>query len=330
MRAITIPTPGGPDALVPEEVPSPTVGDREVLIDVVAAGVNRADIVQREGNYPPPEGASALPGLEVSGVVAAVGSRVSAWSRGEEVCALLAGGGYAEQVVVPAGQLLPIPQGVSVQDAAALPEVVCTVWSNLVNEAKVKRGETLLIHGGSSGIGTMAIQVAAALGVRVIVTAGSTEKLEACRELGAEVGINYREEDFVAEVARATDGHGADVILDMIGAKYLDRNIQALATGGRLAIIGMQGGAKGELNIGRLLAKRGHIMATGLRSRPVEEKAAIVASVRERIWPWIEAGTVRPLVHATYPLDQVADAHRAMEESQHIGKILLLLATPSP
>ncbi|CAN5383644.1 NAD(P)H-quinone oxidoreductase [soil metagenome] len=325
MRAITIPSPGGPDALVPDDVPSPEVGDREVLVDVVAAGVNRADIVQREGNYPPPVGASDLPGLEVSGVVAAVGERVSAWTPGEEVCALLAGGGYAEQVAVPAGQVLPVPAGVSLQDAAALPEVACTVWSNLVTEAGLREGETLLVHGGSSGIGTMAIQVAAALGVRVIVTAGSAEKLAACRELGADVAINYREDDFVAEVAEATDGAGADVILDMVGAKYLDRNIQALATGGRLAIIGMLGGAKGELNIGALLGKRGRVMATGLRSRPVEDKAAIVASVRERVWPWIEAGTVRPLVHATYPLDQAAEAHRAMEEGQHIGKILLTI-----
>ncbi len=323
MRAITIPTPGTADALVPDAVPEPQIGDREVLIDVVAAGVNRADIVQREGNYPPPDGASELLGLEVSGVVSAVGDRVSAWSVGEEVCALLAGGGYAEKVAVPAGQVLPIPSGVSVQDAAAIPEVACTVWSNLVIEAGLKEGETLLVHGGSSGIGTMAIQVATALGVRVLVTAGSEEKLEACRALGADVGINYREQDFVEETMAATDGEGVDVILDVVGAAYLDRNLQALAFGGRLVIIGMQGGAKGELNIARLLAKRGRIIATGLRSRPLDDKARIVAAVRERIWPLIKAGKIRPLVHVTYPLEQAGDAHRAMEESQHIGKILL-------
>lgn len=323
MKAITIPSPGDPDALVLDDVPAPDIGPREVRVDVVAAGINRADIVQREGNYPPPPGASALPGLEVSGVVGAVGEGVSAWAVGDEVCALLAGGGYAEQVAVPAGQVLSVPHGVSVLDAAALPEVACTVWSNLVMEAGLREGETLLVHGGSSGIGTMAIQVARALGARVIVTAGSAAKLRACADLGAEVGINYRDEDFVQRIEEVTDGSGADIILDMVGAKYLDRNIQSLAAGGRLVIIGMQGGAKGELNIGRLLGKRGRIIATGLRSRPQEQKAEIVAQVRERIWPWIERGTIRPLVHATYPLQSAADAHRAMEESQHIGKILL-------
>ncbi|MGB3827892.1 MAG: NAD(P)H-quinone oxidoreductase [Ornithinimicrobium sp.] len=323
MRAITIPTPGEADALVPSEVPAPDIGDRDVLIEVAAAGVNRADIVQRQGNYPPPEGASELPGLEVSGVVSAVGGRVSAWTPGDEVCALLAGGGYAEQVAVPAGQVLPIPAGVSVRDAAALPEVACTVWSNLITEAGLRAGETLLVHGGSSGIGTMAIQLAHALGVRVIVTAGSADKLEACRTLGAEVGINYREQDFVAETMAVTDGAGANVILDVVGGAYLDRNVQTLATGGRLVIIGMQGGAKGELNIARLLGKRGRVIATGLRSRPVDDKASIVAAVRERVWPLIESGAIRPLVHATYPMDDAADAHRAMEGSQHIGKILL-------
>ncbi len=325
MRAITIPTPGDADALVPDEVATPECGEREVLIEVVAAGVNRADIAQRQGNYPPPEGASMLPGLEVSGIVRALGDRVSAWSTGDEVCALLAGGGYAEAVAVPAGQILPIPAGVSVRDAAALPEVACTVWSNLITEAGLKAGETVLVHGGSSGIGTMAIQLASAFGVRVIVTAGSAEKLDACRSLGADVGINYKEQDFVEETLAATDGAGVDVILDVVGAAYLDRNLQALTTGGRLVIIGMQGGARGELNIARLLGKRGRIIATGLRSRPLEEKAKIVAAVRERVWPLIEAGTIRPLVHATYPLDEAADAHRAIEGSEHIGKILLTI-----
>lgn len=325
MRAITIPTPGDADALVPDEVATPECGEREVLIEVVAAGVNRADIAQRQGNYPPPEGASMLPGLEVSGIVRALGDRVSAWSTGDEVCALLAGGGYAEAVAVPAGQILPIPAGVSVRDAAALPEVACTVWSNLITEAGLKAGETVLVHGGSSGIGTMAIQLASAFGVRVIVTAGSAEKLDACRSLGADVGINYKEQDFVEKTLAATNGAGVDVILDVVGAAYLDRNLQALTTGGRLVIIGMQGGARGELNIARLLGKRGRIIATGLRSRPLEEKAKIVAAVRERVWPLIEAGTIRPLVHATYPLDEAADAHRAIEGSEHIGKILLTI-----
>lgn len=325
MRAITVPEPGDHTALVLDEVESPTIGEREVLITVAAAGINRADIAQRQGNYPPPAGASEILGLEVSGVVAAVGEGVSAWSVGEEVCALLSGGGYAEQVAVPAGQVLPIPAGVSLRDAAALPEVACTVWSNLVTQAGLRAGETLLIHGGSSGIGTMAIQVAKALDVRVIVTAGSQAKLDACASLGADVGINYREDDFVEQTLTATGGHGADVILDVVGARYLDRNIQALATGGRLVIIGMQGGAKGELNIARLLSKRGRVIASGLRARPIEEKAEIVAAVRERVWPWIEGGTISPLVHATYPLAQAGEAHQAMEESLHIGKILLVL-----
>lgn len=325
MRAMTVPAPGDADALVLGEVDAPTIGEREVLIDVVAAGVNRADIAQRQGNYPPPPGASETLGLEVSGVVSAVGTGVSAWSVGDEVCALLSGGGYAEQVAVPAGQVLPIPDGVSLRDGAALPEVACTVWNNVVTQAGLRSGETLLVHGGSSGIGTMAIQLAKALDVRVIVTAGSQAKLDACTSLGADVAINYREQDFVEEVYAATDGEGVDVILDVVGAKYLDRNIQALATGGRLVIIGMQGGAKGELNIARLLSKRGRIIASGLRARSLDEKAEIVAAVRERIWPWIADGTISPLVHATYPLDQASEAHRAMEESQHIGKILLTL-----
>lgn len=325
MRAITVPTPGDADALVLDEIDAPTIGDREVLVNVTAAGVNRADLAQRQGNYPPPPGASDTLGLEVSGVVCAVGAKVSAWSVGEHVCALLSGGGYAEQVAVPAGQVLPIPDGVSLRDAAALPEVACTVWNNLVTQAGLRSGETLLVHGGSSGIGTMAIQLAKALDVRVIVTAGSQAKLDACTSLGADVGINYHEQDFVAEALATTDGTGVDVILDVVGAKYLDRNIQTLALEGRLVIIGMQGGAKGELNIARLLSKRGRIMTSGLRSRSIDEKAQIVAAVRERIWPWVAGGTILPLVHATYPLDQAAAAHRAMEDSQHIGKILLTL-----
>ncbi|MGB7448596.1 MAG: NAD(P)H-quinone oxidoreductase [Ornithinimicrobium sp.] len=326
MRAITVPTAGDADALrLDEGVDAPACGKGEVLIDVAAAGVNRADVMQREGKYPPPDGASELLGLEVSGTVSRVGDDVGSWSPGDRVCALLAGGGYAEQVAVPAGQVLPVPAGVDLLTAAALPEVACTVWSNLVVEAGLGEGETVLVHGGSSGIGTMAIQIAKSLGARVIVTAGSAEKLRACQSLGADAGVNYREEDFVERVHAMTDSEGADVILDVIGAAYLDRNLQALATGGRLVIIGMQGGVKAELNIARLLGKRGRIIATGLRSRPLDDKASIVQAVRKRVWPLIEDGSVRPLVHASYPLEHAADAHRAMEESQHIGKILLTI-----
>ncbi|CAL9516003.1 NAD(P)H-quinone oxidoreductase [Streptomyces sp. NPDC057340] len=324
MHAITIPEPGGPEALVWTEVPDPQPGEGEVLVEVAASAVNRADIMQRQGFYDPPPGASPYPGLECSGRVAALGSGVSGWAVGDEVCALLAGGGYAEKVVVPAGQLLPVPQGVDLTSAAALPEVVCTVWSNVFMVAHLRPGETLLVHGGSSGIGTMAIQLAKAVGAKVAVTAGSKEKLERCAELGADVLINYREQDFVAEVKDATGGAGADVILDNMGAKYLDRNVQALAVNGRLAIIGMQGGRKGELNIGTLLAKRAAVSATSLRARPLEEKAAIVAAVREHVWPLFTGGHVRPVVDREMPMSEAAEGHRVVEESGHIGKVLLV------
>ena len=290
---------------------------------VVAAGVNRADTLQRQGHYPPPPGESDVPGLEVSGVVDELGDGVDGWAVGDEVCALLAGGGYAERVRVPVGQLLPVPAGVSLVDAAALPEVVCTVWSNVFLTAHLQAGETLLVHGGSSGIGTMAIQLAHETGARVAVTAGSADKLDACRRLGAEVLVNHREEDFVERLEKATDGHGADVILDIIGAKYLSRNVSALATGGRLVIIGMQGGTRGELDIAALLAKRGSVTATFLRARRPAEKAAIVASVREHVWPLVEAGRVRPVVHSRHPLADAAEAHRELESSRHVGKVLL-------
>lgn len=327
MRAITIPEPGQADALVlVDDVPTPQAGKDEVLVEVVAAGVNRADVMQRMGFYPPPPGASELPGLEVSGRIAALGPGEEAgspWSVGDEVCALLAGGGYAESVAVPVGQLLPVPSSVSLQDAAALPEVACTVWSNLVMEAGLSDGETVLLHGGSSGIGTMAIQVAKALGARVIVTAGSAEKLAACEELGADVLVNYREQDFVEQVKDATEGRGADVILDVVGAKYLERNIKALARDGRLVVIGLLGGRKGELDLGALLAKRARVIATSLRSRPTEGKAEIVAQVHEHVWPLVESGRITPLVQSRHPLADAAAAHREMEASQHIGKILL-------
>ncbi|ALV34625.1 NAD(P)H-quinone oxidoreductase [Streptomyces sp. NPDC101209] len=325
MHAITIPEPGGPEALVWDEVPDPEPGEGEVLVEVVASAVNRADILQRQGFYDPPPGASRYPGLECSGRVAALGPGVSGWSVGDEVCALLSGGGYAEKVLVPAGQLLPVPEGVELRQAAALPEVVCTVWSNVFMIAHLRPGETLLVHGGSSGIGTMAIQLAKAVGAKVAVTAGTKEKLDRCAELGADILVNYKEQDFVEEIARATDGAGADVILDNMGAKYLDRNVQALAVNGRLAIIGMQGGIKGELNIAALLNKRAAISATSLRARPLGEKAAIVAAVREHVWPLLAAGHVRPVVDREVPMSDAAAAHRVVEESGHMGKVLLVV-----
>jgi putative PIG3 family NAD(P)H quinone oxidoreductase len=325
MHAITITKPGGPEALVWEKVPEPVPGPGEVLIDVVAAGVNRPDLLQRQGLYDPPPGASPYPGLECSGRIAALGPNVADWAVGDEVCALLAGGGYAERVVVPAGQVLPLPTGglVDLVAAAALPEVTCTVWANVVITAGLRPGETLLVHGGGSGIGTMAVQLGRAIGARVAVTAGSEAKLARCRELGAEILINYREQDFVAELRRATDGEGADVILDIIGAKYLDANVRALATGGRLAVIGLQGGVKGELHLGALLAKRGSVHAATLRHRPVEEKAAVVAAVREHVWPLLADGRARPVVDRLLPLPEAAQAHRVMEAGEHTGKILL-------
>lgn len=323
MRAITIPQPGEADALVPADVPTPTAGPGQVLVDVVAAGVNRADIMQRKGFYPPPPGASEIPGLEISGRIAALGDGVEGWSVGDEVCALLDGGGYAEQAVVPATQLLPVPAGVSMEDAAGLPEVACTVWSNVFMTANLQPGQVFLVHGGSSGIGTMAIQLAKQVGARVAVTAGTPDKLDFCRELGADILVNYRDEDFVAAVREATDGHGADVILDNMGAKYLERNVDLLAVNGRLVTIGLMGGRKGELDLGKLLAKRAAVIATSLRARPAEEKAAIVAAVREHVWPLVESGAVRPIIHSRHPLDHAADAHREMEASTHIGKILL-------
>ncbi|NLG23014.1 MAG: NAD(P)H-quinone oxidoreductase [Actinomycetales bacterium] len=323
MRAITIPEPGEADALVPADVPAPQVRPGEVLIDVVAAGVNRADVMQRKGFYPPPPGESELPGLEVSGIISRLGEGVEDWQVGDQVCALLAGGGYAEQVAVPVGQVLPVPEGVAVADAAALPEVACTVWSNVFLTANLQPGEVLLVHGGSSGIGTMAIQLGREVGAHVVVTAGSQDKLAACAKLGAEVLVNYREEDFVERVRTATDGHGADVILDVVGAKYLDRNTDLLADNGRLVVIGLQGGAKAELDLRRLLAKRAAVIATSLRARPAAEKATIVAAVREHVWPLVASGRVTPIIHRRFPLEQAAEAHRLIEGSSHIGKILL-------
>jgi putative PIG3 family NAD(P)H quinone oxidoreductase len=323
VKAITLPQPGGPEALVLDDVPDPMPRPGEVVVEVVAAGVNRADVMQRQGHYDPPPGSSAYPGLEVSGRIAQLGDGVDGWSVGDEVCALLTGGGYAEKVTVPAGQLLPVPAGVSLEDAAALPEVACTVWSNIFMTANIQPGEVLLVHGGGSGIGTMAVQLGREVGARVAVTAGSPEKLEVCRELGASILVNYRTEDFEAVVREATDGHGADVILDTIGAKYLARNVGLLAVNGRLVVIGLQGGRTAEIDLGAMLAKRCALVATTLRARPAAEKAVIVAAVREHVWPLIESGRVRPIVHAAYPLGDAAGAHREMEASTHVGKLLL-------
>lgn len=321
---MTIPEPGGPDALVWSEVPDPEPGPGEVVVDVRATAVNRADLLQRQGHYPPPPGAPAYPGLECSGVIGAIGPGVTGWEVGQEVCALLAGGGYAERVAVPAGQLLPVPAGVDLVDAAALPEVACTVWSNVVWLARLAEGETLLVHGGGSGIGTFAVQLGVALGATVVVTARAA-KHERLRELGAAHTIDYREQDFVEEVRRVTDGRGADVVLDIMGASYLSRNVAALAADGRLVVIGMQGGRKGELDLGALLAKRGTLAATALRSRPTGQKAEIVRGVREQVWPLVEAGRVRPVVDRRLPIAEAAQAHRLVESNDHFGKVLLTL-----
>ncbi|MER7503697.1 NAD(P)H-quinone oxidoreductase [Nonomuraea pusilla] len=317
MRAIEIAEPGGPEVLRWREVPEPEVGPGDVLVEVAASAVNRADVLQRQGFYDPPPGASPYPGLEVSGVVARVGADVEHVRPGDEVCALLAGGGYAERVAVPWQQVMRAPAGVPLVEAAGLPEVACTVWSNVFMTGRLRRGETLLVHGGASGIGTFAVQLAKAFGSRVVATVGSAEKAERVRELGADEVINYREEDFSEKVR-------ADVILDIIGAKYLAGNVRALRTGGRLVVIGLQGGSKAELDLGALLAKRASVHATALRSRPVDEKGAIVRSLVDNVWPLVEAGAVRPVVYARVPLAEAAEAHRMVDSGEHVGKILLV------
>jgi putative PIG3 family NAD(P)H quinone oxidoreductase len=328
MRAVIVTEPGGPEVLRWGEAPDPVCGPGEVLVDVEAAAVNRADLLQRQGFYPPPPGASDVLGLECSGVISEVGPEVTGWAVGDEVCALLSGGGYAERVAVPAGQLLPKPSGVELISAAALPEVTCTVWSNVFMLARLRHGERLLVHGGSSGIGTMAIQLAVRAGARVFTTAGTEAKLHFCRELGAEVLINYREEEFAERVATETDGAGVDVILDNMGAKYLASNVRSLATGGRLVSIGMQGGTKAELDLGLLMRKRAAVHATTLRSRPPTGpggKAEIVAAVRHDVWPDVERGLIRPIVDRRLPMARAAEAHRVIEASEHIGKVLLVV-----
>ena len=324
MHAVVVTEPGDVDVLRWAEVPDPSPGDGEVVIEVAASAVNRADLLQRQGFYPPPPGASDIIGLECSGRIASVGPGVDGWAVGNEVCALLSGGGYAEQVAVPAGQCMPIPAGIDLVTAAALPEVACTVWSNVVQVARLAAGESFLVHGGSSGIGTMAIQVAKALGAGpVLCTVGSSDKASACEALGADVAINYRDEDFSARAREATGGRGVDVILDIIGAKYLAANLSTLAPDGRLAIIGMQGGSKAELDLGLLMRARAAISVTTLRGRPAAQKAAVCRAVVESLWPLVEAGQVKPVVHTTFPMSEVAKAHRLVDESTHIGKVLL-------
>jgi putative PIG3 family NAD(P)H quinone oxidoreductase len=329
MRAVVVPEPGNPEVMRVETVPDPVPGPGEVLIKVAATAVNRADCMQRQGNYPPPRGASPYLGLECSGTIAALGESVAGWEIGAEVCALLSGGGYAELVAVPVGQLMPIPDGISLTDAAALPEVSTTVWSMVfgTEAGRLQPGERFLVHGGTSGIGTMAIQLAGQRGARVFATAGTQRKVAFCRGLGAEVAINYREESFDERVRAETEGDiggpGVDVILDNMGAAYLEPNIRSLAVGGRLIVLGLQGGRKGDLDLGALLVKRATVHAAGLRARPAAQKAVIVAETVVAVWPLIEAGTVRPIIDRTLNLDDVVEAHRLVESSEHIGKVLL-------
>lgn len=326
MKAVVVSSPGPPSVLSIEEVPPPSpILPSDVLLQVTAAGVNRADIMQRQGLYPPPKGASTYLGLECSGTIEEVGSDVREWKKGDKVCALLAGGGYAEKVCVPSGQLLPVPRGLSLIEAASLPEAACTVWSTVFMGAQLKAGESFLVHGGSSGIGTFAIQLAKAFGARVFCTVGSVEKSERCLQLGADVAINYRTEDFVARVKEETGGAGVDVILDIVGGDYLSRNLKALREDGRLFVIGLQGGRFGEADLARMLTKRLSLLSAGLRGRPLEQKAEIVKAVRKYIWPKIEDGAIKPIVHSSFPLADARGAHELVESSVHIGKVLLVV-----
>ncbi|KAL7243849.1 hypothetical protein ACSBR1_016132 [Camellia fascicularis] len=324
MKAVVISSPGGPEVLQIQEVEDPEFGDDEVLIRVEATALNRADTIQRKGLYPPPKGSSSFLGLECSGTIQALGKNVTRWKIGDQVCALLSGGGYAEKVAVPAGQVLPVPAGVSLKDAASLPEVACTVWSTVFMMSRLSAGETFLIHGGSSGIGTFAIQIAKYQGVKVFVTAGSDEKLAACKDLGADVCINYKTEDFVARVKEETQGKGVDVILDSVGGPYFQRNIDSLNFDGRLFIIGFMGGSVTEVNLLGMLARRLTVQSAGLRYRSLENKAAIVSEVEKNVWPAIVAGKVKPVVYTYLPLSEAAESHRLIETSKHIGKILLI------
>ncbi|KAI3880443.1 hypothetical protein MKW92_039444 [Papaver armeniacum] len=324
MKAVVITTPGGPEVLEIQEVENPKIKDDEVLIRIEATALNRADTVQRKGSYPPPPGASTYPGLECSGIIEAVGNDVTRWKIGDQVCALLSGGGYAEKVAVPAGQVLPIPSGVSLKDAAGFPEVACTVWSTVFMTSRLTSGETFLVHGGSSGIGTFAIQMAKYCGAKVFVTAGNTEKLAVCKNLGADVCINYKTEDFVSRVKEETDGKGVDVILDNVGGSYFQRNLASLNIDGRLFIIGFQGGTATQVNLAPFLQRRLTVQGAGLRSRSSENKTSIVSEVEKNVWPAIASGKVKPVIYKSLPLSEVAAAHKLMESSAHIGKILLI------
>ena len=324
MRVVEITEPGPPDALRIRTRPVPVPGAGEVSIRVAAAGVNRADTMQRKGNYPPPPGASDIPGLEVSGTVAAVGEGVSDLGVGDEVCALLTGGGYAEYCLAPAPQCLPIPAGVSLVDAAALPEAYATVWTNVIDRGRLEAGESLLVHGGSSGIGTVAIQLARLFGARIFATAGTPAKCAACVELGAERAIDYRAEDFAAVLGEATGGRGVDLILDMVGGAYLQRNLASLAIEGRLVVIALMEGATAELDLARLMSRRLTVTGATLRARSIAQKAEIMMALRARVWPRFASEELRPIVHATYPLAAAAEAHRVMESSVHTGKLLLV------
>ncbi|WEO76330.1 NAD(P)H-quinone oxidoreductase [Cryobacterium sp. SO2] len=323
MRALVVTTPGGPDALTLSTVPDLVVGAGDIRIEVAAAGVNRADVQQRLGLYPSPAGAPQWPGLEVSGIVVETGIAVTRFAVGDRVCALLAGGGYATEAVVHQDLALPVPESVDLVDAAALPEALATVWSNVFMSARLTAGQTLLVHGGASGIGTTAIQLARLAGARVMVTAGSAEKLAVCGELGADVLINYREQDFVTEVLAATDGRGADVILDIMGGSYAARNVAALATDGTIMVIANQSGTDAVFNPFHLMQKRGRYWGTTLRARPTVEKAAIMAELLEVVWPWLASGELRPVIDSRYSFADAADAHRRLEASAHVGKIVL-------
>jgi putative PIG3 family NAD(P)H quinone oxidoreductase len=323
VRAIVPSGPGGPEVLQYVEVPDAVAAPGEVVLDVAATAVNRADLLQRQGLYPPPPGASDILGLECSGTVAALGDGVEGPAVGDRVCALLSGGGYATQVAVPAGQLMPIPGGVDLETAAALPEVSATVWSNVMMVAGLRSGDTFLVHGGAGGIGTFAIQLAHAVGARILTTAGTPEKRSLCESLGAEVAIDYREQDFVEVVREVTDGRGVDVILDNMGASYLARNLSALATEGRLVVIGLQGGTTAEIDLNALLRKRAAVVATNLRGRPIGEKTTICAAVVEHVWPLVADGTIRPVIGHTFSLAEAAEAHRLMESGAATGKIVL-------
>lgn len=325
MTVIEISEPGGPEVLIPAQRPTPTPGARDILIKVSAAGVNRPDAIQRAGNYPPPPGATDLPGLEVAGTVATIGADVSEFSIGDEVCALTPGGGYAEYCLAPAGHCLPIPSGFTMVQAAGVPETYFTVWHNVFHRGALAKGETFLVHGGSSGIGTTAIQLAKNAGARVITTAGSDEKCQFCETLGADKAINYRTEDWAAVIREFTEKKGVDLILDMVGARYMQKNINSLAMDGRIVVIGFLGGSKAEIDFSRVMVRRQTITGSTLRPQSDSAKSEIAAALKANVWPILDNGTVKPIIHQTFPLNKAAEAHALMESSEHMGKIILTL-----